>query len=311
VVGDDAMKIYRVGQHCVVVSGPLLKIGRLKQEFYFEIEEPGQYLKTLKDSGVRLDLFTFLHSFPQADGLHPYYMEWDNFAVIPIGTFEDWLRGVPRGTRRALKKSQEAGIDVRWVDFTDELIRQIMVIFNESPVRQGRPFWHYGKSFADVKEMLSRDIDRSRFLGAFWRDELVGFVKLIYGKNFARTTLIFSMVAHRDKYTNNAMIAKAIQVCIDQQIPYLVYGQIDYGKVGNPTLAEFKTNNGFRKMDLARYYVPLSMKGRLALRLGLHRGIIGIMPKHVVQAGLRVRHLWYQRRLEAVKPRRQVAGSRP
>ena len=45
-----------------------------------------------------------------------------------------------------------------------------------------------------------------------------------------------------------------------------------YGRIGNhPSLDRFKENNGFVKFPITRYYVPLTRKGKLAIRLGLHR----------------------------------------
>ena len=33
-------------------------------------------------------------------------------------------------------------------------------IFNEAAIRQGRPFWHYGKDFETVKRQFSRYLAR-------------------------------------------------------------------------------------------------------------------------------------------------------
>jgi len=46
-----------------------------------------------------------------------------------------------------------------------------------------------------------------------------------------------------------------------------------YGKKQRDSLADFKRHNGFQKVDLPRYYVPLTAAGRIALRLGLQHGI--------------------------------------
>jgi len=302
------MKAIPIGSHSVVVNGTLLKIAQLKQEFYYEVEDPALFLGQVKGSGVPIDIFTFLHAFPQDGSPHPYQMEWDNFAAIKITSYDDWLRNeIPKATRRGLRKAEEAGVVVRWVDFDDEFVRQVREIFNENPIRQGRRFWHYGKDIDAVREVLLRDFERCKFIGAYWKNELIGFIKLIYGRNFARTTLILSKFAHRSKYTNNAMIAKAVKICVEQNIPYLVYGQIDYGKVGNKTLADFKINNGFKKYDLARYYVPLTRKGALGLRLGLHHGMIALLPKRLIQAGLRIRAAWNARASKTAQPGRDAS----
>jgi hypothetical protein len=64
------------------------------------------------------------------------------------------------------------------VPFDDALARGIWEIYNECPVRQERPFPHYGKSFETVREMSSTYLSSSIFIGAFDADKLVGFIKL-------------------------------------------------------------------------------------------------------------------------------------
>jgi hypothetical protein len=269
----------------------------LKKEFYDELRDPRSFLEALRKSGPRCDIFTFLEEFPPSAHEFEHRFEWDNVAAIAVSTFEEWHRSVSRSTRRALRKASDAGIVVRWVDFDADLIRRIKEIFDESPVRQGRPFWHYKKSFDYLNEMLSRDADVSRYLGAFVGEEMVGFVKLISGRNFARTALILSKIAHRSKYPNNALIAKALEVCAVERVPYLVYGQMDYGKVGSQALADFKTHNGFRKILLRRYFVPMSPKGYLVMRAGLHHGPLSLVPRWLIQGLLRLRSEWYARTL--------------
>ena len=280
----------------------LARIGQLKQEFYYEIVNPVEFIEQLRKSDTRIDIFTFLEKFPPADPPQDFFTEMDNFAVIPISTFDQWQKHqIPKATRRGLRKAKEHGMEVRWVPFDDELVRRIWEIFNESPVRQGQPFWHYGKDIQAVKEILSRDQEWARYLGAFIGDEMVGFIKLLTRRNFARTTLILSKIAHRDKYPNNSLIAKAVEVCTDEKIPYLVYGQIEYGKVGSKSLADFKTNNGFQKFPLPRYYVPLSLRGKLVLKLRLHHGVIGLAPKWLVQGMLRLRNWVYAKKVTPTK----------
>jgi RNase P subunit RPR2 len=45
-----------------------------------------------------------------------------------------------------------------------------------------------------------------------------------------------------------------------------------YGRMGNhPTLDSFKKSNNCVKFDLTRFYIPLTTRGRVAAKLGLHR----------------------------------------
>jgi hypothetical protein len=57
-----------------------------------------------------------------------------------------------------------------------------------------------------------------------------------------------------------------------------VYGNYTYGRKGNDTLAEFKRRNGFKKMEYPKFYIPLTVRGRVALRVRLHKEWIDVLP---------------------------------
>ena len=136
-------------------------------------------------------------------------------------------------------------------------------IFNESPVRQGRPFWHYGKDFETVKTQFSRYVYRERMIGAYYEGELVGFIMLANAGRFGITGQIISSLKHRDKSPNNALIAKAVEVCAEQGLGHLIY--LFWSE---DSLAEFKRRCGFEPVRVPRYWVPLTWKGRSRLRRG-------------------------------------------
>ncbi len=64
--------------------------------------------------------------------------------------------------------------------------------------------------------------------------------------------------------------------CEKRKLPHLVYGYW-----GTSSLGDFKHNSGFIEMKVPRYFVPLTAKGRLALRLGLHKGWKAALPDRV------------------------------
>jgi hypothetical protein len=75
-------------------------------------------------------------------------------------------------------------------------------------------------------------MDTSIFIGAFFENELIGFVKLTtdQARHQASTMHIVAMVKHRDKSTTNALISQAVESCAALHIPYLVYSNFAYGK---------------------------------------------------------------------------------
>jgi hypothetical protein len=115
------------------------------------------------------------------------------------------------------------------------------------------------------------------FIGSFFQEELVGFIQLAHGDRIAIISQILSLQKHLDKAVNNALIAKAVEVCEAKQ-----NGWIMYGRMGNhPSLDKFKRSNGFTRFPLARYYVPLTKKGQIAVKLGLHREIKDALPQPI------------------------------
>jgi len=105
---------------------------------------------------------------------------------------------------------------------------------------------------------------------------------------------IVSKSAHNDKRPMNAMIAKAVELCSERNIAYLIYGQYIYGKNDRSPLVEFKRRNGFEKLDLPRYYIPLTLKGKLALKTGVHRGMKHFIPIFVFERLLKLRSTFYR-----------------
>ena len=88
------------------------------------------------------------------------------------------------------------------------------------------------------------------------------------------------MIKHYDKRPANALIAKAVELCEQQGMSYLMYCNYVYNDPES-SLTEFKRRNGFEQALVPRYYVPLTLKGKIALRLGLHRGVEVTYTKNV------------------------------
>ena len=70
-------------------------------------------------------------------------------------------------------------------------------------------------------------------------------------------------------------LAKAVEVCASKGQRWLMYGRIG----NHPSLDRFKESNGFVKYPITRFYVPLTWKGRVAVRLGLHRELKDALPQ--------------------------------
>jgi hypothetical protein len=172
-----------------------------------------------------------------------------------------------------IRKAKKSGVKTAIVEPSEKLVEGIWKIFNESPVRQERAFPYYGISRESVRGMVYFDPESS-FIGAILNDDLVGFIYLAYGGSTAVIDQILSFQKHADKALNNALIAKAVEVCAERHVPWLMYGRIG----NHPSLDTFKENNGFAKVDFPRYYVPISGRGRVTVKLRLHRDLKDSMP---------------------------------
>src|SRR2546425_5745380 len=269
----------------IQVQGGLIRIARLAADGYEFLEDPESALDALRESGIRIDLFTFTQKLPHTQPKYGYPMEWDNVAALPVSTFDHWwTRQVSFKVRNKVRLAEKRGVSVREVPFDDALVRGISAIYNESSIRQGKPFWHYGKDLETVRKENGTFLDRSVFIGAFLGESLIGFAKLVSAEVRGEVGVmqIISMIQQRDKASANALIAQAVRSCAERRIPYLVYAKFSYGKKQRDSLSDFKRYNGFQRIELPRYYIPLTLAGQAALRLGLHRGLVDHIPESVL-----------------------------
>ena len=281
------------------IAGRLLRIARLERERYEDLPDPEAVLNGLRRCGHRVDLFTFMQRLPETKPKYHYPMEWDNLAVLPVSTFDHWLnhqiRFAPRGR---LRQAEKKGVATREVPFSNGLVKGIWGIYNETPVRQGKRFPHYGKDVETVYKEEATHLDRSIFIGAFLREELIGFIKLIEDETRTEATVIniVSLVRHKDKCPTNALIAHAVRSCAERHVPYLVYLKFAYGKRERDGLSDFKERNGFQRIDLPRYYIALTPIGWAAFRLGLHHRVFELLPGSVINKFRELRASWYKRK---------------
>jgi hypothetical protein len=283
------------------VEGRLIRVARVDGDKYEFVDDPEPVLEGLRKSGVRVDLFTFMQKLPETSPKFRYPMEWDNLAVLPVSTFDHWwthqIRSFPRNRARQAEKK---GVVLREVPFDEILVRGILEVYNECPVRQGRPFTHFGKDIETVRRETATFLDRSVWIGAFLGEKLIGFAKLTCNETRTQAGVvhIVSLMQHRDKAPTNALIAQAVRSCAERGIAYLVYENFVYGKKQPDSLSNFKEINGFKRIDVPRYYVPLTGIGWAAFNLGLHRRFIDYFPEPILSRLRDLRNTWYNRKLQ-------------
>lgn len=274
----------------LIITGRLVKTAALKGEWDKEIEAPDNFIKRLKISGVKADIFTFMQRPPESMPKYNYYMEWDSRAVIPITTYPNWYKNqLHQNPRNKMRIAEKKGVTIKECKFDDDLVKVIKEINDETPIRQGKKYPYYGYSIEQTRQGYITFLERARFFCAYYDNEIIGFIKLVPTNNYMRTMGILAKIAHRDKSAMNLLMAKAVEVCAEMNIPYLVYGKYNYGRGDSETLREFKSYLGFESIVLPRYYVPLNNWGSLMITLGLHRELVDILPQKIVRplTGLR------------------------
>jgi hypothetical protein len=287
----------------IKIQGRFIRMARLEGEKHTFPHDPETVIDGLRKSGVRADIFTFLQKVSDTSPKYSYPMEYDNLAVLPVSTFDHWwnhqIRSYPRNRARQAEKK---GVTFREVPFGEVLINGICGIYNETPVRQGKAFPHYGMSPEQAREYAGTFLNQSVYLGAFVGDTMIGFIKLTVDddRNQACMVHILSMIQHNDKAPTNALIAQAVRYCGEHKIPYLVYEHFNYGNKQGDSLSRFKEVNGFQRVDLPRYYIPITPLGRVALRLGFHHRLVDRIPESMAAKLRVIRKSWYHRGVQAV-----------
>lgn len=278
------------------VQGRLVRIGKLDGDNYKFLDDPTPIVHGLHSSRPRVDIFTFVQKLSDTTPKYHYPMEWDNFATLRIATFDEWwTKQIGFKARNKAKQAAKKGIVVRETSLNDALAVGIWKIYNETPVRQGRRFPHYGKSVDQVRRMSATFLESSIFIGAYLQEELIGFIKLTMDDACTQAGImhIVSMIQHRDKAPTNALVAQAVRSCAERGIEYLVYSNFAYGKKERSSLSDFKERNGFQRIDVPRYYVPLTALGRIAIRLKLHHRFVEKIPDPVAETLRDLRKAWY------------------
>ena len=272
----------------VIVSGKLFKTVRLRAEHYEHVSEPVTFSRQLCEAGVRADVFSFLQPVADRSVQFDYWFENEPISVMPISTFDHWWNKQINGkTRNMIRKAEKAGVELRLCELTDDFVKGIQGIYNESPVRQGKRFHHYGKDFVTLRRDHESYTQISQFVGAFHGGEMIGFIKLVHTPGMSHLMQIISQVAARDKAPTNALIAKAVELCAARGVTLLHYGLWSARGLG-----EFKKHHAFECYDLKRFFMPLNAKGALMLRLKMHRKLSERVPERWMDALAEFRSKW-------------------
>lgn len=274
----------------IIVTGKLLKIAELKEDWDEDIDNPNRFAEELITHNIRADLFSFIQRLPESKPKFNYFMDWDSVAAIPVVSYDYWLKNqVTKNSRKKIGLAKRKGVVVRRCEFNDDFVKGILDIYHESPIMQGKPNRQYNTDFKTAQKLNSTFLERAQFIGAFYKDEMIGYIKLVDAGKYVRTMGILSKKKHRDKAPMNYLIAKSVKICAERKVPYITYSKYNYGKRGSETLKIFKKNLGFESIIVPRYYLPLTDWGRMVLKLKIHQGLFEFLPKSMIQQLQKIR----------------------
>lgn len=275
IIREEAIRVPAIGKRF------FYSYASYPMEYIYDIEPTQKLLLNLKQKGV--DLFSFINmTYTQKmPRNHLFHRDLENIAIMKINSYEKWwMDTLKKKERQSVKKAQKCGVDIRNVEVNTNFLKEVQKIYNETPYREGRRYSGYGLSLDHLRDKFT-DYGNSDILGAYFGGQLIGLLWLTYGDRAAMFRSFVSLIKHRDKCPNNALISGAVKSCCGRRISYLIYGN-HYGFL--PSLDAFREHQGFRKVPLPRYYIPLSERGELAVRLGLHRKIEYSIPLVIERA---------------------------
>ena len=296
----------------LIAVGRWLKIAVVRDEGFVQgpvVPDPQRTIEALKRWEQCPDIFAFPQKIGEPEAKLGFDIEWNNFAVVRITTYEDWLKNrIKKDVKENIRRAKREGIVVRTSPYDDQFVRGIKELYDETPIRQGKPFWHHGKSFEVLKEVHGTYQERAEYLGAYLGDELIGFIKMVYVDDFAKTMHVISKEKYFRMRPTNALIAKAVEICAEKRLSYLIYGEYSFAGKGKNPLTDFKRHHGFEEVRYPQHFVPLTTKGRIAIRLGLHRGLRRFVPAPATNVFLKLRGAYYRRKYAQSTGLRQNAS---
>ena len=111
------------------IDGRLIRIGFIDGEGYQFLKDPESALRSLRSSGARIDLFTFIPRLSETPTKLNYPMELDNIAALRVSTFDDWMtKQIDFKVRNKVRKATKNGVVVQEVPYDDAYVRGIAVL---------------------------------------------------------------------------------------------------------------------------------------------------------------------------------------
>ena len=92
-------KIFPALQLCgvnVLTNGKLIKTAEIFDEYWLQRDQlpsPDNIIQELSYLQIKPDIFIFTQRVPDKEPKYGYHYDWENYAVLPISTYENWFQG--------------------------------------------------------------------------------------------------------------------------------------------------------------------------------------------------------------------------
>ena len=245
----------------ITIRGRAIRIGEVFDEFWIRSKDMltlPEIVAKLRNRRGRPDILTSAQKLPDSTPRFPYRYEWDNLAVASFGSYSEWFdKQVARDARSQIRKAAKERVRTEIVPFSNDFVEGICSIYNELPVRQEENSGITARTGKPSGRENGTYLERSVFLGAYFEDELIGFLKMVMDDEVAALMQVLSKSAHFGKRPNNALLSTAVEICAQKGAKHLIYGNYVYGKKERSSLSEFKKSLGFKKVDIPRWTMSL------------------------------------------------------
>jgi hypothetical protein len=144
-----------------------IKIARNGREYEKDVFPTEKFVDKIKERDI--DIFTFIErKWCHAISNPP--ISWvkvaDNVALLQVPSYAEWWKTIGKKTRNMVRKAKKSGVATKVVAPDEKLAERIWKIYNETPIRQGRSFPHYGVTLQTVKRFLSsKNSSKQRAVG--------------------------------------------------------------------------------------------------------------------------------------------------
>jgi hypothetical protein len=256
------------------------KRAKPSHEFLFDLRLTREFVIGLIDRSI--DIFTYAsRDFIKGSEPLSYKRVLDNVGLLNVESYDNWWKNqINKKARNSFRKAEKSGVYVKFFDcanmIPEEVFLGIWRIYNETPIRQERAFQHFGRSLESVKDLIRAISHKFGLFCAFIDRELIGFSLVIFGDQVAQISQILSAMSQFENCPNNALVVSIVRTCTDRGYFYITYGRMG---LAHPSLTKFKESNGFRQFNVNRYFIPLTYRGAVAIRLGVHQQLKDLAPE--------------------------------